>query len=308
MAKRRRQASRHGYVVIDKPAGWTSHDVVARVRRLVGERRVGHAGTLDPAAVGVLPVAVGLATRTVEYLADASKAYRAWIHFGIVTDSADRDGDIVATSDASHLTLPILVPALDAFRGSISQIPPMHSAIKVDGQRLYHLARAGVQLDIEPRPVKIHDLQIVDWSPPVLCIDVECSKGTYVRSLARDLGEAAGTGAHLARLVRSRSGPFGIDHAVTLDELERQLGNSAWGQIAYHPDWVLQHLTAIVFGHQQSIDWGHGKSIAVPAVAGVTSAIRAYDAQGMWLGVGQWEPATSTVKPVKVIPTESAAS
>ncbi len=308
MAKRGRQATRHGYVVIDKPAGWTSHDVVSRVRRLVGERRVGHAGTLDPAATGVLPVAVGMATRTVEYLADASKAYRAWIHFGIVTDSADLDGEIIASSDPSSLTLAMLAQALDAFRGPIAQIPPMHSAIKVDGQRLYHLARAGVTIEVEPRPVTIHDLGVVDWSPPVLCVDVACSKGAYIRSLARDLGEAVGTGAHLARLVRTRSGPFGLDDAMTLDTLERELDGASWEQIAYHPDWPLRSLTALVLGSGESIDWGHGKPIPISVAGEVTQAIRAYDAHGIWLGMGKWDPASSTVKPVKVIHMESAPS
>ncbi len=308
MARHRRQATRHGYIVIDKPAGWTSHDVVARVRGLVGERRVGHAGTLDPAAVGVLPVAVGLATRTVEYLAETSKAYRAWITFGVTTDSADRDGSVTSTSDPSNLRLEEIARALEAFRGTISQRPPMHSAVKVDGKRLYQLARAGLEIDVEPRHVTIHDLRIVDWTSPVVCLDVECSKGTYIRSLARDLGELAGTGAYLSHLVRTGSGPFGIDHAVTLDELERLLAENAWDQVAFHPDWVLRDLTALVLGRQESIDWGQGKAICVGTLDGVSSIIRAYDAHGRWLGVGACDHTTGTVKPVKVIPTESSPS
>lgn len=305
MATRRRQAVRHGYVVIDKPAGWTSHDVVARVRRLVGERRVGHAGTLDPAAVGVLPVAVGLATRTVEYLAEASKAYRAWVTFGVTTDSADRDGRVTSTCDPSNLDLHVIGGALDAFTGVIAQRPPMHSAIRVGGKRLYELARVGTEIDVEPRIVTIHEARIVDWTSPVLCLDVACSKGTYIRSLARDLGDAVGTGAHLSHLVRTRSEPFGIADAVTLEELERQLGESAWDQVAFHPDWVLRHLTAIVLGSQQAIDWGHGKPVSLDTLAGVTPTMRAYDACGRWLGVGGYDAATGSVKPVKVIPMES---
>ena len=308
MAKHRRQAVRHGYVVIDKPAGWTSHDVVARVRRLVGERRVGHAGTLDPAAVGVLPVAVGLATRTVEYLAESSKAYRAWITFGTATDSADRDGTVISTNDPSHLALAKVAKAINAFRGAISQRPPMHSAIKVDGRRLYDLARAGVEIDVEPRLVTIHDIRIVDWTSPVLCLEVECSKGTYIRSLARDLGDAVGTGAHLSHLVRTRSGPFGIDDAVTLEELERLLGESTWDQVAYHPDWVMRHLSALVLGTQQANEWGQGKPISVNTLDGITATVRAYDADGRWLGVGECDPTATSVKPVKVIPTESPSS
>ncbi|MBA3378084.1 MAG: tRNA pseudouridine(55) synthase TruB [Chloroflexota bacterium] len=308
MARHRRQAVRHGYIIVDKPAGWTSHDVVARVRRLVGERRVGHAGTLDPAAVGVLPVAVGLATRTVEYLADSSKAYRAWITFGITTDSADRDGMITSISDPSNLSLDVISAALDVFQGEIFQRPPMHSAIKVEGKRLYELARSGVEIDVEPRPVTIHDLRIVDWTSPVLCIDVECSKGTYIRSLARDLGAAVETGAHLSHLVRTRSGPFDISNAVTLNELEHLLAQMTWDQVAYHPDWSMQHLTALVLGPEQAIDWGHGKPVCLDTLDDLTSIIRAYDAQGRWLGAGDYDPAAGTVKPVKVIPTELQSS
>lgn len=308
MAKHRRQAGRHGYVVIDKPVGWTSHDVVARVRRLVGERRVGHAGTLDPAAVGVLPVAVGLATRTVEYLTDSSKAYRAWITFGVTTDSADRDGTVTSTTDPTNLCLDVIAAALDAFRGEIAQRPPMHSAIKVAGRRLYELARSGVEIDVEPRLVTIPGLRIVDWNAPVLCLDVECSKGTYIRSLARDLGEAVGTGAYLSHLVRTRSGPFGIDDAVTLEELERLLSVSAWHQVAYHPDWPMQHLTVFVLNPEQAIDWGHGKALCLDTVDGITPIVRAYDGQGRWLGAGECDLATGCVKPLKVIPAELAPS
>ncbi|MBA3276900.1 MAG: tRNA pseudouridine(55) synthase TruB [Chloroflexia bacterium] len=304
MAKGRRQAVRHGYVVIDKPAGWTSHDVVARVRRLVGERRVGHAGTLDPAATGVLPVAVGLATRTVEYLAESSKAYRAWISFGVTTDSADRDGAVTSTVDASALTLDAIAPALDAYRGEICQRPPMHSAIKVDGQRLYRLARAGVEIEVEPRAVTIHELRVADWTSPVLCLDIDCSKGTYIRSLARDLGEAVGFGAHLADLTRIRSGPFGIDDAMTLDSLERALIEPGWEAIAYSPDHVMRQFTPVVLSPAQAIDWGHGKPILLNGLADVTPIVRAYDAVGTWVGVGELDAESGTVKPVKVIPVE----
>lgn len=304
MAKNRRSANKHGYIVIDKPAGWTSHDVVSRVRRIVGERRVGHAGTLDPGAVGVLPVAVGLATRTVEYLAESTKTYRAWITFGVTTDTADGDGVLQSTHDASNLTREQLDHALEAFRGEIDQRPPMYSAIQIDGQRLYDLARKGVEVEIEPRKVTILDLTVVDWSLPVLCIDVECSKGTYIRSLARDLGDAVGTGAYLSHLVRTCTGPFRIDQALTMDELEQHLESDGWEMLAFHPDWVLQELTAIVLGVDESIWWRQGKPINIGDAVGATATVRAYDASGRWLGVGAFDAADHLVRPVKVIPTE----
>ena len=304
MGKNRRQAVRHGYVVIDKPSGLTSHDIVARVRRIVDERRVGHAGTLDPAAMGVLPVAVGLATRTVEYLSAASKGYRAWIRFGVTTDSADADGTVTGARDVSGLDLEKVNEAMESFRGTILQKPPMHSAIKVNGKRLYELARQGVELDVQPREITIHDLRAVEWTAPELCVDVECSKGTYIRSKARDLGDALGVGAHLARLVRTRTGPFTLADAVTLDDLERLLGERGWDQISFPPDIVLKDRTALVLGFEDARDWGHGKAIVLDSLQDMTPVVRAYDAQERWLGVGEIDAATSSVRPVKVIPAE----
>jgi tRNA pseudouridine55 synthase len=304
MTRQNRQSTQHGYVVIDKPAGWTSHDVVARVRRIVDEKRVGHAGTLDPAATGVLPVAVGQATRTVEYLADSSKSYRAWIQFGVTTDSADGDGAIVATSDPSELSLAMIDQVLPRFRGHIAQRPPMHSAIKVGGKRLYEFARLGVEIDVADREVTIYDLQVVEWLAPELCIDVDCAKGTYIRALARDIGDAVETGAHLARLVRTRTGPFTLADAMSLEDLERALEHRGWEQIAFPPDKVLEDRTAVVLGSSQSIDWGHGKSIVLEVAEGITAIVRTYDAHGRWLGVGSMDVSTSTLRPVKVIAAE----
>lgn len=304
MGRSRRQAVRHGYVVIDKPAQWTSHDVVARVRRIVGERRVGHAGTLDPAAVGVLPLAVGLATRTVEYLSNATKAYRAWIRFGMTTDSADGDGEVTSRSDPSGLTLATIEEVLEPFRGEISQRPPMHSAIQVDGKRLYELARKGMEIDVQPREITIHDLQVVDWTSPDLCIDVECSKGTYIRALARDIGEAAGTGAYLSQLTRTRSGPFTLADALSLDDFERSLRERGWESVSFPPDHVLRDLDPLILRPDQVTDWGHGKPVGIDSVVGITATVRAYDAHGNWLGIGETDSQAMTVRPVKVIPVE----
>ncbi len=304
--KGRRQAIRHGYIVIDKPAGWTSHDVVAKVRRIVNERRVGHAGTLDPAATGVLPIAVGLATRTIEYLAAADKSYRATIRFGITTDSADAEGDVIATADASHLTLQTIEPALDHFRGEMSQVPPMHSAIKVNGQRLYDLARKGESIDVAPRPVTISRLDIIDWSQPDLVVDVTCSKGTYIRSLARDIGEALGTGAHLAALRRTRTGPFTLADAMSLDELTERLDRDGWEQISLSPDAVLGELPRVQLEGQAETDWGQGKPVASSEHLIPGSPVRVYGAENRWVGIGEVRDPGDTVRPVKVIPGESS--
>jgi tRNA pseudouridine55 synthase len=228
-----------------KPAGPTSHDVVARLRRASGVRRIGHAGTLDPLAEGVLVVAAGQATRLVEYLVDAEKAYLAEVTFGVTTDTYDAEGRPVATGDPSGLTRATVEDALAQFRGTISQRPPPYSAISVGGQRLHALARRGKTVEAPLRTVTIDRLDLVSWEPPRAGLEVVCGKGTYIRSLAHDLGQALGCGAFLSRLVRQRVGPFRAAEAVPLDDLEARLREGRWQPVALAPDAVLAHLPAV---------------------------------------------------------------
>src|SRR5579883_3475296 len=186
-----------GILNINKATGMTSHDVVARVRRLLKQKRIGHAGTLDPAASGVLPICVGLGTRVAEYLSESGKAYQAKIHFGVVTDTYDTEGSILRSSDASELTLAHIEEMLPHFLGAQRQVPPLYSAIKLQGQPAYKRIRAGEEITLEARLIDIYSLRIVDWQIPLLTLDIECSKGTYIRSLAYDMGEYLGCGAHL---------------------------------------------------------------------------------------------------------------
>ena len=299
MTQPRKPATHHGYLVIDKPAGWTSHDVVARVRRIVDEKRVGHAGTLDPIAVGVLPVAVGNATKTIEYLAEADKTYVADIFFGIVTDSADIEGTFVRARTAKHLTSNVVEQALSSFRGNQQQIPPMHSALKVDGQPLYERARRGEVMDIPARPIVISKLNLLSWSGPVARVEVECSKGTYIRSLARDLGERLGTGAFLSRLVRTRVGGFTLSDSMSLDRLAELMAHSEWDRISMHPDIAMLDHDVLVLEGSVREDWLMGRK--VPA-NGSIGTVRVYDADGNWLGVGQLDSESGNVRPVKVVP------
>jgi tRNA pseudouridine55 synthase len=305
MTRPRKPATHHGYVVIDKPAGWTSHDVVSRVRRIVGEKRVGHAGTLDPAAVGVLPVAVGNATRTIEYLAAADKTYIADITFGVVTDSADIEGTVMATTDASHLTREDVESVAGLFVGEQLQIPPMHSAIKIDGTPLYQLARQGERVDIPAREISITRLDVLKWNLPTLRIELDCSKGTYVRSLARDIGEKVGTGAYLSKLVRTRVGRFQLRDALSLEELETSLQGRGWNSTALHPDVAMLDCPAIVLTDPERIDWFQGRQ--VPAY-GATGVVRVYDATGNWLGIGRLDPDTAMMRPAKVVHHNHAGS
>jgi tRNA pseudouridine55 synthase len=205
-----------GILNINKPSGWTSHDVVARVRRLAGEKRVGHAGTLDPLAEGVLPVLLGRATRLADFVQGGRKTYIARIALGTATSTDDLEGEVVETRPVPPLT--DIDSALAAFRGDILQTPPAFSAVKVAGQRAYAVARRGGSLALDARPVTIYDLHVLSLEP--LKLEVTCSRGTYIRSLARDLAVALGTVGHLAHLVRTRVGPFRIEDAVALEGLD----------------------------------------------------------------------------------------
>lgn len=211
----------HGFLNIDKPAGITSHDAVARVRRLARQRRVGHAGTLDPAATGVLVLALGGATRLIEYVQDATaKRYRAVVRLGSATTTDDAEGQELFSAPVPALDAAALERALAPFRGAIMQTPPMYAALHHEGKRLHELARAGVTVERAPRPVQIERIDLLDWNPPLLTLDVLCGKGTYIRALARDLGEALGCGGHLHTLRRTAVGAFLADDATPLGDLE----------------------------------------------------------------------------------------
>jgi tRNA pseudouridine55 synthase len=299
--------SLHGYLVIDKPAGWTSFDVVARARRILGERRIGHAGTLDPAATGVLPLAVGMATKTLEYLNDASKTYLAEVTFGVETDSLDIDGRVTRVAGADNLTAETVERALEALRGPIAQIPPMHAAIKVGGRRLYELARRGEEIPRAPRAVTIHRLELRDWTPPTATLLVDCSKGTYIRALARDLGIATGTGAYLSNLIRLRSGPFHLCQALTMAEVAESGLPWSWPWIAVHPDAPVLGWSSLLLDADAARRWRQGSPIAPPEGV-ATGRVRAYDAAGDWLGTGSAEPGVDAWRPHKVVAAPEAAA
>ncbi len=201
---------------VNKPESWSSFDVVKKIRNIIHIKKVGHAGTLDPFATGVLLVCTGKATKRVPELVELDKEYEAKIELGKNTDTFDRTGKVVGENEITHVTLKKIQEALGAFRGEISQIPPMYSAIKVDGQRLYKLARKGVTVERKARPVTIYELELLGFDSPFLSVRVCCSKGTYIRSLAYDIGQVLNTGAHLAELVRTRIGPYRVEDAVEL--------------------------------------------------------------------------------------------
>ena len=220
---RRPDTGPDGLIVVDKEAGWTSHDVVAKSRGLLGTRKVGHAGTLDPDATGVLLLGVGKATKLLRFLSPLGKAYVGEVVLGTETSTLDAAGDVTATHDMGGVTLTDVRSAAAAFVGDIEQIPPMVSAVKIDGKRLYELARQGIEVERAPRPVTIRSLEVLpgpDDEGGVFTVVVSCSSGTYIRTLAADIGTALGGGAHLRNLRRTSVGPFTLDDAVPLQSGE----------------------------------------------------------------------------------------
>ena len=208
-----------GIVIVDKPQDWTSQDVTARLRRVFHTRRIGHGGTLDPMATGVLPIFVGRATRGVEFFEHAEKTYETVLRLGLTTDTEDITGAVLTEVPVS-VTDGQIEAALAAFQGEIMQVPPMYSALKVNGQKLCDLARKGKTVERQPRPITIHELTLLERGVNKLRLRVRCSKGTYIRALARDIGEALGSGAHLTALKRTRVGDYNIEACQTLDDFE----------------------------------------------------------------------------------------
>lgn len=279
-----------GVLNINKPEGITSHDVVARVRKITRQRKVGHTGTLDPMATGVLIVCVGQATRLIEYMVASRKQYRATLRFGITTDTLDADGQVVGQQDPSHLTEAHLKSLLPAFEGDLQQRPPIFSALKQDGRPLYKRARAGEAVQVAPRPVTIHRLTWLDWQPPDLTIEVTCSAGTYIRALARDVGEAAGVGAHLVALTRTANGPWTLENAVSLETLAASAGQpGGWQTHAIPPDQAIAHLPRVILSEADADHVRHGRPVTLTAEGDTHRAgsdvLRAYTPSHTFLAI-----------------------
>jgi tRNA pseudouridine55 synthase len=253
-----------GILNLWKPPGMTSHDVVAIVRRLSGQRRVGHAGTLDPMAEGVLVVGVGQGTRMLEYLVGGTKEYCARIHLGIATDTDDADGAALSVKDVKAFRRPTIERVLQSFVGRQEQLPPTYSALKKDGQPAYRLARAGLDVERTPRLVDIESIQLVRWQRPHVICHVTCSKGTYIRSLARDAGVILGCGAHLCGLVRLRSGVFTLEEAVPLPLLQHALAEGYWQQLLLPLDVAVADRPALIVGAGDETRLRQGQDICSP--------------------------------------------
>jgi tRNA pseudouridine55 synthase len=291
-----------GILVIDKAKGMTSHDVVACVRKISAQRKAGHAGTLDPLATGVLLVCLGQATRVSEYLMNHDKTYLASIRLGVSTDTYDTEGQITGQCEAGHITRAQVERELGRMVGTLEQLPPMYSAVKHQGKPLYRLARRGVTIARKPRRVKIVRLEMVGWYPPDMQVEIKCSKGTYVRSLAHDLGQHLECGAHLAGLVRIASGPFDIQQANTLEQVERAFAQGTGGQLLLPLDAALEEFPAVTLDQvaERSISFGQRIRLSHEPR---TDMVRAYAADGRLVallrghGDGLWQPHKVFIQP-----------
>lgn len=271
-----------GILLLDKPGGITSNAALQRAKRVLGIRKAGHTGALDPMATGLLPLCFGEATKVSAFLLDADKAYRAEVKLGEETDSGDADGRVVARAAVPPLERAQVEAVLAEFRGAIEQVPPMHSALKHRGRRLHELARAGIEVERPPRAVTIHRLELAALERNALALDVVCSKGTYVRSLAVDIGRALGCGAHLTALRRTRSGPFGLDEALALEALERLDRDEARARLL-PADAALPHWPRIQLDDAALSDVRHGRPVAADHDA--AEGVRMY-ADERFVGLG----------------------
>ncbi len=291
-----------GILNINKAKGMTSHDVVAKVRKILKQKRVGHAGTLDPAASGVLPICIGMGTRVAEYLSESGKAYQAEITFGVVTDTYDAEGAIIRTTSTANLTLAQVEEVLPSFLGPQMQLPPRYSAIKIQGQAAYKRVRSGEEITLAPRPVTFYQLQVLAWHPPLLTLAIECSKGTYIRSLAYDLGERLGYGAHLSALIRTRSGPFQLSESVSLEQLAEASVQETIAEHIFPADSVIQQYPALQLDATTLERVLHGNTFSSdePDTQPHADLARIYDSEGHFIAIAAWNTEQRVWQPKKV--------
>ena len=290
----------NGVLIVDKPTGMTSHDVVNQVRRLAGMRRVGHAGTLDPMATGVLVLLLGSATRLSRFATAHTKRYLGIARLGETTTTYDAEG-VTVNRLPVDVDRPAIERALVDFRGPIEQIPPMYSAIRVQGRRLYDLAREGEEIERKARPVDIYALEIITWQSPDLTLDIRCSSGTYIRSLAHDLGHSLGCGAHLRALRRLESGPFSLAHGHTLDELQSLKAEGSFESALLPPQAALGSMPAAHLDRAQEQAVRYGQPINLN-LSGDAELVQAQDQDGHLISVLCRLP-DSHYRPTIVFPT-----
>ncbi len=304
-----------GILNIHKPSGITSFDVVRLVKRLSKEKRVGHGGTLDPLADGVLLILVGQGARIADYLLESPKTYRAVIELGITTDSYDIEGSVLTRKDPSHITRKAIEEALLLFKGLVHQEPPMYSALHFDGKRLYDLARRGIVVPRKKRQRMVYRLNLIEWTPPLLTVELECQGGFYVRSFANDLGEQLGCGACLIKLCRLKHGDFALKDALSLEEVKEIIEKGSLSLVIHPVDTALLSKRAFILAGQNRLSFLHGKVVEFPKKAKSkgngklalqefslpeAELCRIYSVHGDFLAVASWESARGILHPTKV--------
>lgn len=287
-----------GVLVVDKPVGMTSHDVVQVIRKGTNIRRAGHTGTLDPRASGVLVVLIGPAVRLSEYVSASDKRYQAVIELGSSTDTYDADGEVLTSGPVDDISEEQFAEELQKFVGEIEQIPPPYSAVKVKGRKAYEMAREGEEVELAPRVINVYSLELLEWDPPEAVIDVYCSSGTYVRSLANDLGQALGCGAHLTGLRRTKSGRFTLRDAVPLRKLREAFDNNTWYQYLIPAAEALSDWPALELTPEQVEEVRHGHRI--PGNLELGDHVRGISEQGELVALLMLDPETSEWQPKKV--------
>lgn len=303
-----------GILAVWKPAGWTSHDVVAKVRRIVRVKRIGHTGTLDPQVTGVLPLCIGRSTRVVEYVQERPKAYEAVLQLGIATDTEDMTGTVIEELSEVHVTEADIRRVLESFVGVIEQVPPMYSAVRVEGKRLYELAREGQVIERKSRKVTIHELELLsmdlDKPHPQIRFSVVCSKGTYIRTLCVDIGHALGLPATMAELVRTMSGGFKKEHCLTLEQIEELQASGELEARLLPAETAVDHFPRGNVNLETAKHAYQGKPIYMDRVDMVQTIdeqglVRLFAEDGRFLGLFELAAESDSLKPVKVFtPTE----
>ncbi len=296
MARRKKGRPINGVLLLNKAGGMTSNSALQQAKRLYFAQKAGHTGSLDPLATGLLPICLGEATKFTQFLLDADKGYRSRFCLGVATETGDADGEVIAEQDASDLTQAQVEQALDAFRGEIEQIPSMYSALKHNGQPLYKLARQGIEVEREPRRVTIHELELLSFelgNPAYIEVAIRCTKGTYVRSIAEDLGKALGCGAHVQTLHRTHSGPFLDTDAISLETLSEERGEGLAETLDHHllaVDCLLEHLPVLELEDSSAYYFRQGQAVMdtqVYHIAEEGGMVRVFSSEGQFLGLGE---------------------
>ncbi|MFN0094830.1 MAG: tRNA pseudouridine(55) synthase TruB [Dehalococcoidia bacterium] len=310
MGRRPRASGLDGILLVDKPSGWTSHDVVNKLRRATGQPRIGHTGTLDPAATGLLVVCLGAATRLVEYMTAHHKRYTGDIVLGATTTTDDAEGEVISSAPVPDISEAALHALEAAFSGDLQQVPPSYSAIHIDGQRAYAAARSGKVVELAPRPVRIDRLLLSQVAPDRLRLELECGPGTYVRSLARDIGAALGCGGHLASLRRTRAGRFDVEEADTLSDLIEAITLGLLERVILRFDDGILEMPAALVGAPAAAQLVMGQLPEVDIIREGAGPVRVFSSAGDFVGIAhpQGTELGACLRPAKILASRAPAN